>query len=158
MSGQKITDRDELRALVAKSAYAVLSMADGDTPYAIPINAVWSGEYIYLHSRHHGRKMEILRKNPKVSLTFVPEAAYVLRHNKSSCGASMNFESVCACGTAEILGADSGLDERRAALMHIVRRYGLENLPMQEEILAKTTVIRVRCESIVGTRKPGVTG
>lgn len=156
MAGQRIEKPAEIAALINKSVYAVLSMSDGDTPYAVPINAVWDGKDFYLHSRHGGRKIEVLRKNRKVTLTFVPQASFVVRHERSSCGASMDFESVCASGVAEILGADSDPDARREALMVIIRHYGLERLPMDEAVFAKTSVIRVRCHSLVAMRKPGI--
>ena len=155
MAGKKIEDLSEIGALVNKSVYGVLSMSDGGSPYAVPLNIIWDDGYFYLHSGLKGRKMEILAKNPKVSLTFVPEASFVVRHERSACGASMDFTSICVSGTAEVLGEGSSLDQRRDWLMKIVRHYGLEKLPIDEPVLAKTGVVRVRPDFITAMRKPG---
>lgn len=158
MGGQIIESREELAGLISKSQYAVLSMCDGVAPYAVPINAAWDGEYFYLHSGHKGRKIDVLRKNPEVFLTFVPEAEFVQRRAGSSCWASMNFRSACVSGTAEILGEDSDLEERRRGLACLARHFGLEGLPMKEAVLAKTTVIRIKSEKIIAMQKPGKPG
>lgn len=155
MGGQSIDKRDEVAELINKAQYAVLSLCAGGSPYAVPINLAWDGEYFYLHSGHKGRKLDILRQNPKVFLTLVPEAEFVQRRAGSACGASMNFKSVCISGTAEILGEGSSLEERRAGLRCLARHFGIEDLPMEEAILAKTTLIRIKSEHISGLRKPG---
>lgn len=158
MAGKIIGSKEEISRLIAASAYAVLSLSDGGEPYAVPLNAAWDGEYFYLHSRHSGRKIDILRKNPRVHLTFVPEAAFVQRHMRTSCGGSMDFRSVCVSGEAEIMGEGASLDERRAALGLIAAHFGIDHLPMDDAVIAKTTVIRVKSIQISGMEKPGTPG
>lgn len=155
MAGKKIEDMDEIGALLNRAPFGVLSMTDGDSPYAVPLNMVWEDGYFYMHSGFKGLKMDILRKNPKVALTFVPEADFVLRHDRSSCGASMDFVSICASGTAEVLAEGSSTEQRREWLMKIVKNYGLDHLPMDDTVLAKTAVVRVKAESLSAMRKPG---
>lgn len=156
MPGKFLENPAEIFELANKAVYAVLSMSDDGIPYAVPINAVWSDGCFYMHSRHAGRKIDVLRKNPRVSLTFVPEAAFVMHHERNACGASMAFESVCASGVAELLGEDADPEERRAAMMALVRHYNIAHLPLNDAVLAKTTLIRVRCDSAVGIRKAAI--
>lgn len=158
MAGKFTKDSQEIRSIIDKSEYCVLSLVEGDAPYAVPLNVAYDGEFFYLHSRHNGRKIEALKRNPKVFLTFVPEAAFVQHHARTACGASMCFESVCARGAAEVLGPDSPLEERRAGLLCLARRFGIADLPMDEAVLAKTTVIRIKSEEVIGLRKPGQPG
>lgn len=155
MAGKKIEDMDEIGALLNRAPFGVLSMTDGDSPYAVPLNMVWEDGYFYMHSGFKGLKMDILRKNPKVALTFVPEASFVLRNDSSACGASMNFVSICVSGTAEVLSEGSSPTLRRDWLMKIVKHYGLAELPMDDAVLAKTAVLRVKAESLSAMRKPG---
>ena len=52
---------DESRALeLLKTAeFGVLSMADGEQPYGLPLNYVWDGaDSIYIHCAPVGRKLE----------------------------------------------------------------------------------------------------
>ena len=156
MPGKIIEDSAEVLAVIKKSNYCVLSLSDGDTPYAVPMSAAYDGECFYLHGRHkNSRKMEILQRNPKVSLTFVPQAEYALRHEISACGATMYFESVCVSGVAEILGENTEPSVRAKALKHIAEHYGIGHMAFDERVLAATSLIRVKASSIVGKRNPG---
>lgn len=154
----EITGQAELQALIQQCEYAVLSMSDNGQPYAVPLNVAYDGEYIYLHSGHTGRKLDILQNNPKVYLSFISEAVVVQRNKKSACGVSMNFKSVAVSGTAEVFGKDSDLESRRAGILCLIRRFGVEELPIDERVLAATALIRVKPEFISGRCKSGQPG
>lgn len=68
-------DREMDRAfginIIDKAEYGVVSMIDGEQPYGLPLSVVRKGDYLYFHSAQNGRKVEVLRKNPKVSIVFV---------------------------------------------------------------------------------------
>lgn len=64
-------DRDFGYYVIDKARYGLLSMIDGDEPYGIPLSIVRNGEHLYFHSAIDGRKVNILAKNPIVSVAFV---------------------------------------------------------------------------------------
>ena len=64
-------DRNFGYKVIDKASYGVLSMVDGNEPYAIPLSIVRQGEILYFHSAKSGRKVNILAKNSIVSLVFV---------------------------------------------------------------------------------------
>lgn len=59
--------------VIDKSKYGILSMVDDDVPYGLPLSIVREENALYFHSAKEGRKVEVFRKNPKVSVVFIGE-------------------------------------------------------------------------------------
>ena len=52
--------------------YGVAAISTGeDIPYCIPLSLVRAGDELYFHCALEGRKLELLRSNPKVCISFV---------------------------------------------------------------------------------------
>ena len=67
-----IRDLDYALKVIDECLYGTLSMIDGDGyPYGIPISLVRVGEYIYFHGSRKGKKIELLKSKPMVSLSCV---------------------------------------------------------------------------------------
>ena len=71
------TDRERDRAfaydVIDRCAYGVAAMTDGDRPYCVPLSLVRVGDVLYFHCALEGTKLDLLRKNPQVCLSFVAE-------------------------------------------------------------------------------------
>jgi nitroimidazol reductase NimA-like FMN-containing flavoprotein (pyridoxamine 5'-phosphate oxidase superfamily) len=65
---RKIEDERTLKRLLAHQQYLTLSMADGSEPYAVPLGYVYDEavDTVYFHCAKEGKKVEFLRKNPRV--------------------------------------------------------------------------------------------
>ena len=59
--------REEARNLIAESRIGRLGVVSDGGPYVVPVNYVFDGEYLYVHSLP-GRKLEALRANPRACL------------------------------------------------------------------------------------------
>lgn len=55
----------ECERLLEAQYYGHLGCCDGDEPYVVPITYAYRDGYIYGYT-HEGRKIEIVRRNPKV--------------------------------------------------------------------------------------------
>lgn len=66
-------DREFGFQIIDGSDHGVLSMVDEDRAYGLPLSIVRDGDYLYFHSALEGRKVEVLAKNPNVSIVFVGE-------------------------------------------------------------------------------------
>jgi hypothetical protein len=64
---REIKDQKALKKLLSHSKYFVLSISDGDEPYAVPLGYVYdeSGNAIYFHCAREGKKIEFIKKNSK---------------------------------------------------------------------------------------------
>ena len=87
--------------------------ADGET-YVVPISYAYDGTYVYCHT-HEGKKMEMMRKNPKVCFE-VDEIKDMA-----------NWKSVVAKGVFQEL---AGRQLRNTAIQVLLNRY----LPMTSSI------------------------
>jgi uncharacterized protein len=66
---------DEIDAFLKSQRVGVLSMADGKTPYAIPLAYSYDGKAIYLTMASQGRKVQYLKDNSAVCFVvyWIPE-------------------------------------------------------------------------------------
>ena len=117
--------------LIDNAQYAVISLANDNEPYGIPISVVRIGDSLYFHTGQHGQKIDFLNTNPKVHLTFVGEVkvpnlydneqvsqmvADPSKHGKFvNTVFTTNFESVIVKGAAkEIIDDDQKIEAMRA--------------------------------------------
>ena len=67
---REITDRQEILSILDRSKITHIGLVDGDEPYVVPLNYGYTMEEdqltLYLHGALKGRKIDVMRKNPKV--------------------------------------------------------------------------------------------
>ena len=135
--------------VVDKCAYAFLAMtAEDGSPYGLPVTIARGGRAVYFHSAMEGRKVECLRRSPRVCLacvgnTQVPPGKFTTL-----------FESAVLFGTAEEVTED---DEKIHALQLLCQRHTPENMEAFPRAIAKslgrTGVWRINVEEISGMAK-----
>lgn len=135
--------------VVDKCEYAFLAMtAEDGSPYGLPVTIVRNGREIYFHSALEGRKVECLRRSPRVCLscvgdTRVPPGKFTTL-----------FESAVIFGTAAEV---TGEDEKIRALRLLCQRHtpdNMENFPRAAAgSLARTGVWKITAEEITGKAK-----
>lgn len=63
---------EEVERILRNGKYCVMAMGgDDDYPYAVPVNYVYDGTSIHLHSAAQGHMIDTLKRNPKCSLCVV---------------------------------------------------------------------------------------
>jgi nitroimidazol reductase NimA-like FMN-containing flavoprotein (pyridoxamine 5'-phosphate oxidase superfamily) len=148
-SSQAIVDRDSLDRIIHQCKYCSLALCDGDRPYVVPVSFGYDGERVFIHSATEGRKVDLLRRNPSVTLLFTLTGE--LRTQGPVCSWGMAYESVVITGTArELVQAD----EKQRALDCIVAQYGdgVTTGHYAPGVLARTLVVAVEIQEIVGKR------
>ena len=69
---------EETKEILRNGRECVIAVSGDDNyPYAVPINYVYDGEHIYLHSAKQGHKIDALKRNPKMSLCVVAQGDIV---------------------------------------------------------------------------------
>ena len=67
---REVTDMNEIIKILDKCKILRLGLVDGDEPYIVPMNYGYTMEdgelTLYLHCAPVGRKLDIIRVNPKV--------------------------------------------------------------------------------------------
>ena len=70
------SDREQSRefslALIDRCTHGVAAISTGeDTPYCLPLSFVRVEDRLYFHCAKEGRKLDLLRENPRMCVTFV---------------------------------------------------------------------------------------
>ena len=148
---RKDRERDRQFALdvIDRCEYGVAALAaEGDTPYCIPLSLVREGEELYFHCALEGTKLDILRKNPRVCISFVAENVAALDEFTTY------FQSAVVVGTAYEITEDTA---RIAALRLLCEKLTPTNMDRFDQEVARslrvTGVWGIHMEEIFGKEK-----
>ena len=142
---KQIGDPAVIEAIIRRSLVCRLAMADGGQPYVVPISFGYQNRCLYFHSAAEGKKIEILRKNPRVCFEFDVDLS--LKKSDRPCRWGMKFKSVIGFGTARFI---EEAEEKRRALSVILSQYSSERFTFSDEALDGVTVFCVKIEEITG--------
>jgi len=141
-------NRTEAEAILAGGLYGFLAVNAGDDyGYGVPFSYVYQDNKIYLHCALEGKKLNLMRRNNKVSFCVVAGAEP--KPEKYS----MKYRSAMAFGRAVEV---SKPEEQLAALIALVEKYYTDPDHVAKgrlkaaESLDKTLVIRIDVDHITG--------
>ncbi|MEN6480460.1 MAG: pyridoxamine 5'-phosphate oxidase family protein [Anaerolineales bacterium] len=98
---REVTDRAEMEAIIAQADYCTLAIHAQDAPYAVPLSFGYANGHVYIHGAREGHKIDLLRRNPRVSLVFVGSCETHL--GIQPCSGTTFYRSVIAEGTARFV-------------------------------------------------------
>ena len=148
--GEKaILERAEIDAVLRHSQVCRLGFTDGLEPYIVPLNFGYDGRALYFHCAREGRKLELLRRNPRVCFEF--DLAEGIVRDATACRCSMRYRSVMGVGTARMIEDPAG---RLEALSLLMAQYAEGPFEFPEATAARVAVFRVDVESISGKQSP----
>jgi len=142
---KEITERKLIDAVIHKSLVCRIAICDGEMPYLIPLSFGYDGKSIYLHSAKEGRKIGMLKRNPRVCFEFTTDCAVV--PTAKVCSFTMRYKSVIGFGKACFI-EDS--EEKIAALRIIISHYTDQTVALTGNDLEKITVLRIDIEELTG--------
>jgi len=146
---REITDQSVLEQLLLRAKVCRLGLYDGQWPYVVPVNFGYATGRLYIHSSLKGRKMEILRANPRVCFEVDSDVEVV--NGEKPCDYTTNYKSVIGFGTATLLADEA---EKLEGLRAIMRRHGGPVEGFRPEVVPKTAVIRIDITSMTGKANP----
>lgn len=119
--------------------YGILATTGDDGwPHGVPLNYVRVADKVYFHCAVEGKKLDNIQANPKVCFTVIGN------HEVQPKQFTINYESVMVYGQASEVNA---VEEKVAALMHLVRKYSPE-FEAQGEAYARAAVDKTRVYQI----------
>lgn len=142
---KEITEKTAIEAVIRKSLVCRLGLSDGNTPYIVPVCFGYRDCTIYVHGSLKGKKIDILKNNPKVCFEFDIIAQIVEAEN--ACNWDIKYQSVIGYGRASFI---EGLDEKRKALDAIMNQYSDKPFQFPENVLNRTSVIKIEIASMTG--------
>jgi nitroimidazol reductase NimA-like FMN-containing flavoprotein (pyridoxamine 5'-phosphate oxidase superfamily) len=152
-SDKTLSDPAEIEQVLSSVRIMTVACSLENTPYLFTVDFVWEpkGRSLWFHCANEGRKMDILRANPRVCVSVVEDRGYI----HGECDHA--YRSVIAEGTAQIV---SDLSEKRHGLELLAKRHErdpqavLARFAANEEAVRKVGVVRVCVETISGKQGP----
>ncbi len=146
---KEITDRKLLDKALEEAKTCRIAMCDGDRPYVLPMNFGFKDGCIYLHAAKEGRKIEILKKNPKIC--FEVETYAILKPvGENICNTGMRYFSVIGSGEAVFVNEEH---EKKEALDTIMQKFaGKAHYEYSPDSLAKVVVLKIVIKEITGKK------
>jgi hypothetical protein len=141
-----IADEAEIRALLARGAFATLATLHGDQPFLTPLLYVYiaADHAVYFHTAQVGRTRANAAFQPKAALN-VSEFGRILPHQEAL-EFNVEYNSVTVFGELEMV-EDAASAER--ALQALLDKYaphlrpGRDYRPIQPEELKRTAVYKL---------------
>ena len=140
-----ITDTDAIRGILRKARVCRLAMVDGDSPYVVPLSFGFHDGTLYFHTALKGKKIDLLRKNPRVC--FEVDTVVETVEAEAPCEWTFRYQSVIGFGRARFL---EDPEEKRRGLEVIFRHYAGRAETFSDEKIRATEIIRVDIETMTG--------
>ncbi|MCL4515886.1 MAG: pyridoxamine 5'-phosphate oxidase family protein [Firmicutes bacterium] len=142
----RIMDAAGIGRVLKEAPVGFLALVSEDgSPYGIPVNYVAAHGKIYIHCAAEGRKLDCIRRDPRVSFSAM------INHGVSPEKMTNYYESVVCSGRARVIGDD--YDAKKAALDLLVEKYapgGECSFERGSSLAARTSLIEITLEHVTG--------
>lgn len=146
---REITDPAQIEAIIRQTRVCRLGLIDGDTPYVVPLSFGYGNRTVYFHTAKQGKKLELIRKNPRVCVEF--DQIEGIARDPKICKWGFYYASVIGFGRAEIL---TDAESVKSALDLIVKQYGGDDFNYSETALTHAVAVKVTIEHMTGKKAP----
>jgi nitroimidazol reductase NimA-like FMN-containing flavoprotein (pyridoxamine 5'-phosphate oxidase superfamily) len=152
-SDKQLNDSDEIEQLLASVRIMTVACCLKNEPYLFTVDFVWEPQtrQLWFHSATEGRKMDILKANPRVCVTVVEDRGYI----EGECDHA--YRSLILDGEANVV---TDLAEKRRALELLARKHEpqpetvLARFAGDEEAVRKVAIVRITVNAISGKQGP----
>lgn len=152
---REITDIEEIKRILDESKIVHVGMCLGDEPYVVPMNYGYTLEEgvltIYLHGAKIGKKLDIMRANPKVF--FEMECDMQPFDGDIACRYGLAYSSVMGKGMAEIID-DADIEEKKKALSVLMKTQTGKDFAFDDRMAAIVSVIKITTEKFTAKYRP----
>ena len=142
---KEITDRNTIESIILKSQVCRLAMVDEAGPYIVPLCFGFTNNTLYFHSAVEGKKLGLLRKNPRVC--FELDCDTEVRTGEKACDFSMRYKSVIGFGNAAFVEATAA---KREALDIIMNHYAEGAFDYPDASVNRISVFKVEIDTMTG--------
>lgn len=150
---RQVTDEKQIMAILDAGKVLHLGLAVNDEPYVVPMNYGYTHEngklVVYLHSAVQGKKLDIMRANPKVF--FEIDCNRMPFEGKLPCQYGMVYSSVMGKGIATIV---EDVEEKIKAMTILMKTQTGKDFTFNEKLVSIVAVIRIDVEEYTAKHRP----
>ena len=150
---RQITDEAQIRNILDTGKVLHLGLAVDNEPYVVPMNYGYAFEgeklVIYLHSAVRGKKLDMIRANPKVF--FEIDCDLTPFEGELPCQYGLSYSSVMGKGTARIV---EDVEEKKKAMTLLMKTQTGKDFSFEDRLVSIVTVIRVDVSQYTAKHRP----
>ena len=150
---RQITDPQQIRDIFDAGKVLHLGLAVDNEPYVVPMNYGynWEGErpVLYLHSALKGKKLDMIRTNPKVF--FEIDCDCTPFEGAVPCQYGMAYSSVMGRGTARIV---EDVEEKKEAMTMLMKTQTGKDFTFEDRLVSIVAVIRIDVAEFTAKHRP----
>ena len=150
---RQITDENQIKAILDTAGVLHLGLSVNDEPYVVPMNYSYTMEngklVLYLHSALRGKKLDMLRANPRVF--FEMDCDRVPFEGKLPCQYGLAYSSVMGRGTARIV---EDVEEKKQAMTILMKTQTQKDFTFEDRLVSIVAVIRIDVAEYTAKHRP----
>lgn len=149
----QITDMDKIIEILDKCKIVHVGMVDGDEPYVVPLNYGYTLEdgklTLYLHGNTVGRKLDLMRRNPKVFIEMNCDIQPF--DGKMACQYGTSYSSLMGRGTATVM--DDPQDKIEGLSIFMKTQTG-NDFEFTEKLVSVVSVMKIEVTEFTAKHRP----
>ena len=150
---RQITDEAQIRHILDTAKVLHLGLAVDNEPYVVPMNYGYTMEegklVLYMHSALKGKKLDMMRANPKVF--FEMDCDLAPFEGEKPCQYGLVYSSVMGRGTASIV---EDVEEKIKAMEILMKTQTEKDFEFNERLVSIVAVIRIDVAEYTAKHRP----
>ena len=148
-----VTDPEQIRHILDSGKVLHLGLSVNDEPYVVPMNYGYTMEdgklVIYLHSAVKGKKLEMVRTNPRVCFNI--DCDRMPFEGRVPCQYGMVYSSILGRGTAALV---EDPEDKMEAMSILMKTQTGKAFTFNERLVSIVTVIRIDVTEYTAKHRP----
>jgi len=150
---RQITDENQIRSILDKAKVLRLGLAVNNEPYVVPMNYGYTmedgGLVLYLHSALQGRKLDMIRENPRVF--FELDCDLTPFEGRVACQYGLAYSSIMGRGNARIV---EDVEEKKRAMSILMKTQTGKDFTFEDRLVSIVAVIRIDVLEYTAKHRP----
>jgi len=150
---REVTDLNEIMGILDRAKIVHVGMIDGEYPYVVPMNYGYTMENgkltLYLHGATRGRKLDVLRENPKVFIEI--DTDIVPFEGAAACQHGVCYSCVMGEGVAELV---EDVEGKKAGLQILMKTQTGKDFTFVDKMVGGVTVIKIHVSEFTAKKRP----
>ena len=149
----QITEEHQIRQILDTAKVLHLGLSVNDEPYVVPMNygyVVEEGKLVlYLHSAVRGKKLDMIRQNPKVFFSL--DCDRIPFAGEKPCQYGLSYASVMGRGMARIV---EDVEEKKTAMSILMKTQTEKDFSFEDRLVSIVAVIRIDVAEYTAKHRP----
>ena len=150
---RQVTDPQQILEILDKGQVLHMGLSVNDEPYVVPMNYGYRMEdgklTLYLHSAVKGKKLDMIRANPKVF--FAIDCDRMPFQGDKPCQYGLVYSSVMGRGTAVIV---EDVEEKKRAMTALMKTQTGKEFAFEDRLVSIVSVIRIDVAEYTAKHRP----